>query len=260
MMTEKNPTMAKGKKRIVAVEKTMSIVEALSGQGSMTVSDLSDHVGLPASTVYYHLQTLEQNGYVKKRNSKYELGLQFLEIGHRVREQKQLYRVAKPKLQELVKVTGEMCNVMIEENGLGYHVVRLQSMDAVWADPRIGDPGVLHCRALGKAILACLPDDRVEKIIEEHGFVEMTENTITDTETLFDELETIREEGVAFDDEERMLGVRCVAAPIKSSDGRPLGSISVTGPKDRIQGDYFQEELPDLVKDTARVIEINVNY
>jgi IclR family acetate operon transcriptional repressor len=113
-----------------------------------------------------------------------------------------------------------------------------------------------HILALGKAILAHLPHDRIDEIVKRHGLTASPPNTITDRETLDDKLAQIREEGVAFDDEERIAGIRCIAAPILSNNDRVLGAISVAGPSNRIRDDQFTEKLPRRVLETVNVIEL----
>jgi len=121
----------------------------------------------------------------------------------------------------------------------------------------VGDRKHLHCTGVGKAILASLPEERVETIIEERGLPAMTENTVTDREELLAELAEIRERGVAFDDEEILEGLRCVAVPVSNQEKGLLGAISVAGPTSRMKGEQFREELPELVTDTANVVQIN---
>lgn len=87
-----------------------------------------------------------------------------------------------------------------------------------------------------------------------------TENTITDPNELFTELEEIRQRGYAFDREERLDGLRCVAVPVKLTDEHVLGAISISGPKRRMRGDRFEKEIPELVLDAANVIEINMKH
>jgi DNA-binding IclR family transcriptional regulator len=113
----------------------------------------------------------------------------------------------------------------------------------------------LHCTALGKAILSQFSRDRVRAIIDEVGLPRHTSNTITDPAELFAELETIREQNVAFDEEEVVKGLRCVAAPVTAGDR--AAAISVSGPTSRFKGDRFHEALPELIRDAANVIEVN---
>jgi DNA-binding IclR family transcriptional regulator len=112
---------------------------------------------------------------------------------------------------------------------------------------------------MGKAILAHFPEKRVRDILDRHGLPKITEHTVDDEETLFEELEQIRQQGYARDLEERVRGMRCVAAPILR-DGEVLGAVSVSGPASRMQGERFETEIPDHVMGTANVIEVNITY
>jgi len=117
----------------------------------------------------------------------------------------------------------------------------------------------IYTVGVGKAILAQLSRDRVMEIVERHGLLKRTEQTITDPDELCAELEEIRDAGVAFDDEEYGNGLRCVAAPVMGPNERVLGAISVSGPSSRLQGEYYRDELPGTkVKKAANIIELNI--
>jgi len=109
-------------------------------------------------------------------------------------------------------------------------------------------------------VLAHLPEARVDDIVERHGLPVLTENTITDCQALREELAEIRETGIAFDDEERLDGLRSVGAAITSEDGDVLGAVSVAGPTSRLREERFREELPAVVRSAVNVIDLNVTY
>ena len=117
----------------------------------------------------------------------------------------------------------------------------------------------LQSTALGKAILAHTPRERVEQILDQHGLPQITENTITDRQELLDELEAVRERGFAIDDEERISGIWCIGAPIKSDD-RVLGAVSVSGPTSRMKNERLNDEVANMMRSTANVIEVNSTY
>jgi DNA-binding IclR family transcriptional regulator len=148
---------------------------------------------------------------------------------------------------------------MVEENGSGVHIYLSKGKNAVVFDTYTGRRYPLYNNALGKSILSQLSRERAETIVDRSGLTSTTDNTITDRDELWQELERIREQGVAFDDEERIDGLRCVAAPVVVDD-RVLGSISVSGPASRIKGELFRERLPEKVERTADIISININY
>jgi DNA-binding IclR family transcriptional regulator len=117
----------------------------------------------------------------------------------------------------------------------------------------------LHTTALGKSILAHLPGDRVEAIVDRHGFASETPKTITDRGELSADLDNVRERGFALDDEEFLAGLRCVGAPVCTDEGEVLGSLSVSAPKNRLLDERFVDEFPDLLRSATNVIELNIN-
>lgn len=248
------------KNAVKSVETGFDILDTLKELDGAGVSELADHLEIPKSTAHNYLSTLVQEEYVVKDGSKYHVGIRPLEYGAYARSQLDIYEIAKPEVDELAATTGELANLMIEEHGRGSYLHRARGEKAVQVEAHVGTRVPLHETGLGKAILAHLPEERVNEIVDRHGLCGSTANTVTDQAELDEELNQIHEEGVAFDDEERISGLRCVAAPILSRDDRILGAISVSGPSNRIQGDRFRDELPSRVLEAVNVIELNVTY
>lgn len=245
---------------VQAAATTFRIIETLHQLNGAGVSELADEVGMPKSTVHDHLRTLTEAEYLVNQNGTYHVGARFLELGGFARSQMKLYQVASPEIKKLAAETGEHANLMIEEHGMGIFLNKAKGSDAVTLDTHIGKRVHLHTTAMGKAILSGLPNVEVDRIIDRHGLPGVTEKTITDSDTLKAELLEIRERGYAIDDEERVLGMRCVAAPICDEDDRPLGAISVSGPTNRFDTEAFGDEIPQSVLSTANVIEVNMTY
>lgn len=245
---------------VKSVETAFRILDALKQLNGAGVSELASHLDIPKSTVHNYLSTLVQEEYVVKEDSSYHVGVRFLEYGAFARVQLDIYEIAKPEVDKLAKATGELANLMIEEHGRGSYLHRARGEMAVQVEAHVGTRVPLHETGLGKAIMAHLPRERVDEIVEMHGLTAATTNTITDRGKLNDELAQIRETGIALDDEERIPGLRCVAAPILSKNDRILGAISVSGPSNRIRGDRFTEKLPNRVLESVNVIELNVTY
>ncbi|MFD1646855.1 IclR family transcriptional regulator [Haloarchaeobius litoreus] len=248
------------KNPIKSTETTFRIVEALHSLDGAGVSELAEHTDLPRSTVHNYLSTLEQEEYVVNDGGQYEVGIRFLELGAYARNRRQIYNIAEPEVARLADETDELANFLIEEHGRGTYLQRARGEAAVQVEAHVGTRVSLHSTALGKSILAHLPESRVDEIIEMHGLEQTTPKTVTDRDELFDQLADIRERGYAFDDEERLKGLRCVAAPVLSNDNRVLGAVSVSGPSHRIRDDRFRNTLPEKVLETVNVIELNVTY
>jgi DNA-binding IclR family transcriptional regulator len=239
---------------------TLNVVEALRDLDGAGVSELAAHLDAPKSTVHNYLATLEQEEYVVNEAGTYRVGLRFLELGAHARDRRELFSVAGPEVERLAAETGELANLLVEEHGRGTYLRRVRGENAVRVRARVGTRVPLHTTALGKAILAFTPRERVEAILDRHGLERATPDTVAGREALYDELEAVRERGHALDDEERLEGLRCVAAPVLSTDDRVLGAVSVSGPSSRIRGARFREELPCEVEEAANVVELNVTY
>lgn len=248
------------KNPVKGVRKTLRIIEALKELDGGGVTDVADHLGLPKSTVHNYLSTLHQEEYVVKEATTYHVGLRFLNVGARARQNHEVYEVAKPEVSQIADDTGELVNLLVKEHGRGVYLFRDAGANAVNVDSFTGHRVHLHNTALGKAVLAFTPEEHVKAIMAARGLPRTTEATITDEEQLFEELSRIQERQVAFDHEERLEGLRCVAAPITNEDDHAVGAISVSGPTRRMQGDWFETQLPNLLLDSVNVIELNLTY
>lgn len=253
-----HPTKAKNP--VGATKKTLIILEELMRRDGARITELTDALDMSKGTVHNHLTTLQEHEYVVNEDSRYRLGLRFLEMGEYTRQQTKLLEVAKPEIDELAEETGEIANLMIEEHGRGIYVYISKGEKAVNLDTHVGTRQYLHTSAVGKSILSKMGDEQLEQIIERHGLPAETPNTVTSEEQLYEELDEIRERGVAFDGEERAEGIRCVAAPITDTEESLLGAVSVSGPSTRLKGDNLQQKIPEKVQHVATVIGINSLY
>ncbi|ELZ63718.1 IclR family transcriptional regulator [Haloferax sp. Atlit-10N] len=241
-------------------EKTLALVEELMEKGPCGVTELASDLHMGKSAVHNHLTTLQKHGYVLKDGDDYRVGLKFLEVGGHSRKSMEVYQVAEPEVKSLAADTGELANLLVEEQGMGVYLMRAKGDDAVDLDTYAGLRTNLHTTALGKAILANLPESRVDEIIERHGLEQKTPKSIGTRQELFQVLEAVRERGYAIDDGERLEGLRCLAAPIKSSSGEVLGAISVSAPASRVSDEDLHGSLPERVLSAANVVELNINY
>lgn len=238
--------------------KIIGALESLQGAG---VTELADYLDIPKGTVYTHLATLKEQKYVVKRDGKYHLGLHFLNLGEFVKKHNVLFKAGRSEVEGLADETDEYVHLVTEEHGDLIYLHEARGQNAVgknYFEKKLEKPGYLHSSAYGKAILAYLPKDRVKEIIGESGLPQRTEKTITSKDALFEELETIREQGYALNDEEEIFGTRAVGAPILDKNETVLGAVSLTKPTSRMQGDDFHKSVPDLVTSTANIIEVNI--
>lgn len=258
-MPANNATKDAGR-RVQAVETTCRILDELRDLDGAGVSELAERLDLAKATVHSHLATLLDNEFVVKRDGEYEVSLRFVDFGEYAKNDVDIYDITCTEVDRLAEETGEVAQFMVEEHGMGVYLHKTSGEHAIQTASYTGNRKYLHCTALGKAILSQLPEERVDDILETRGLPQRTPRTITDREDLFDELDQIREQGVAFDDEEVLQGLRCVAAPIEHPTGKLQGAISISGPTSRFQGERFTEEIPDVIRGAVNVIEINATH
>lgn len=255
--------MARSKRQRSEVKTTgtvFDVLEALRELDGARLTTIADELDLAPSTAYRHLSTLAEREYVVKEDDEYYLSMRFLRFGRYVRERKEIYRLAEPKIEELAAETDERVEFMVEEYGRSVFVHRETGVNAVQTDSGIGKYHPLHATAAGKALLSGFSTERVREICDERGLESFTENTITDEDALFEELETIRERGVSYNHQEYINGLHAVGVPVHDPRDEVIGAISVSGPTHRLKGQWFEEEIPDMLLGTANELELKISY
>lgn len=244
---------------IKTADTVFAIVQELQRRDGAGVTELAEELDLAKSTVYDHLATLEQAEYVVKENGTYCLSLRFLDHGTYVKDQFGMEDTVCPVIEQLAEEVNEAVWFVVEEHGRAVFLHRAFGERAVQTHARVGRRSYLHHLSAGKAILAELPEERVEEILYRHGLPEQTPETITDLDTLFEELEAISESGIAYEQDETVMGVSSVAAPVRSED-EVVGAIMVVGPSSRINGQRLRESLPELIQGATNEIELKLTY
>lgn len=239
---------------------TFRIIEALEACDGARLTDLAADLGLAKSTVHQQLSALVELGYAIKEDGQYQLGLKFLDIGEYVRTRKSAYKLAEPLVEELADETGERAQFFAEEHGRAIYIHTKQGEHAVQADRRVGKQRYLHSSAGGKAILAHLPNDRIDEVIDRWGLPQETENTHVTRESLFNDLDKIRDRGYSLNKAESISGLWSIGVPVMGPDGLPVGSFSISGPRHRMKADQFHENTVDLMLGTANELELNIKY
>lgn len=245
---------------VKAVRTMFDIVEYVADCDGVTITEVADELGYAKSTVHRHFSTLTELGYLVEDANEYYEGLRFLEIGHSARVRQQGYEMAKEKVEEIAAETGERAQFIVEEHGEAVYIHRAFGEHAVRTDPGIGSRIPLHATAAGKAILANLDERRRTEIVEAIDFEPITDATITDSTSLYDELDAVRERGYSFNRQENLAGLHAVGVPVTRPDGDVIGALSVSGPSHRLQGDWFEDELPALLLGTANELELNIAH
>ncbi len=245
----------RGRGGVQSLERAAALLRALAEAGRpLSAGELAAAVGLPRPTVYRLLQTLCAEGWVAQNGRSFVIGASVLWLAARRLEQLELRSVGRPLLAELRDRTGETVHLGVLEAGQVVYVEKLESPGPLRMASMVGRIVPAHSTALGKAMLAYLPREQVERIVERHGLVRRTPNTITDPARLFQELAAIRARGYSIDNVENEEGIRCVGAAIFDHRGRVAGAVSVSGSVASISLERARRELGPLVRETAQRI------
>jgi len=248
---------------IKVLDKSLSILEILLKQDSaMNMTEISEKLKLYPSTIHRILDTLKYWGYVEQDpdTQKYQLGLKALELGMAKLHQIDLVREVAPYLKELVGQCNETVHLGVLEEEEVMYLAKEESSQTIRMCSYVGKRAPLHCTALGKVLLAYLPEEERKKILQQKELPRFTEKTITNKEELEKEIKQIKKQGFALDLEENEKDVRCIAAPIKNYQGKVIAAISVSGPVFRIDGkqDILKEALIKTTKDISKRLGYNI--
>lgn len=237
-----------------ATASTFEIVDALATLERAGVTQLAERLGRSKGSVHNHLATLEQLGYVVREDGKYRLGLRFLELGTGVRATDALFHAARPEIDRLANTSGETASLVVEEGGEAVFAYR--AGDGEDSDFRDGSRVPIHACAAGKAILAHRSREALDALLDDDLAVP-TEQTIATRTALTQELQTVRDQGLAFDRGELTAVRRAVAAPIVTDDGRAVGAVAVSSTSPRMSGKRFEEDIPGLVLSTTNDVSLD---
>jgi len=240
-----------------AVDKAMLIFQHLSEKGRATFTEIQKGVGLPKSTASSLLASLLAHGLVKIERDRYSLGLLWYELGSKVEEELDIKKIAVPSLTRLRDTTMLTCHLGVLEGTAAIYVIKLESPTAIVIRSWIGRRLSLHSSGLGKALLAWLPDEQLERILVDIVLEPRTATTITDVTQLRDELTRTRQRGWAYDNAEDHDGVYCISAPIFDRSNGVIAAISTSGVSSQING----KTIPTLAKAVvATAREISLQY
>lgn len=247
-------------KPVTTVETALEILEFVKRCQGATLTEITDSTEFAKSTVLRHLVTLEYSGLLARKGDEYRLGLRFLDYGIHVRDTNALYQVGRERANQLAEETDGKVWLTAVQHGQSVHLHEATGSYQLSTDVRVGQRRYLHQFATGKAILASLSDSEVEEVLTHHGLPARTRHTITNRDDLFDELKEIRERGYAFNREESTKGLHAVGASISGPDDKPIGGLSVSGPANTMRGEYFEQELPEILLGATNQIEVNLRY
>ncbi|MBO4207952.1 IclR family transcriptional regulator [Micromonospora echinofusca] len=221
---------------VAVLVKALDILDRMALDAPCTVVSLCEHTGVTKPAAYRIMKTLEQRGYVVRDDAtrEYSLGPALYGLSRAVRTTTDLVGLAQPAMRRLHEEFGETVNLGVVSHGQVVYLDTIESTQRLRSTVQIALRDPVHSTALGKAVLAALPEAQARAHLNREDLTRLTPNTIVTVDAVMDELATYRSTGYAVDDEENELGSRCVAAPILDRYDRPIASISISAPTTRM--------------------------
>lgn len=243
-------------RQVQSVEKAFQIISILQDHDGSSIDELASDLDLAKSTVHNYLGTLQTLGYVVERDGIYHLGLRFLTHGMAAKSGLRIRDTVKHNLEEVSQQISQPIWWITEELGRGIFVEQctIDAISPVYG--RVGKRSYLHTHAPGKAILGKMTDERVKQVIEYHGLVELTKETISDAQRLTESLEEIRSQGYAVSDGEAALGIQSVGVAFEGPYGYMHG-IGIFDYSHNFSGNS-EQNIPAILQDAADSISNSV--
>ncbi|MCI0392362.1 MAG: IclR family transcriptional regulator [Acidobacteria bacterium] len=223
--------------QVQVLDRALGILDSLSNEGpELGPAELSERLELHKSTVHRLLMVLERHRLIEKKpqNGKYRLGMKLFELGNQAVTQLDLRERAQPYLERLVLETGETAHICVLNGDRMLSIANVESSCTLRTPSTVGRRTLLHCTSVGKAMLAFLPEDEADELIEKCELTRYTGRTLTTLARLKAELRLIRQRGYAIDNEEFEEGLRCVGAPVRDYSGKIVAALGIAGPAFRL--------------------------
>jgi len=218
--------------KTTSVERALNILElAAQDERGLLHAEISRQLAIPKSTTTYLLRTLEGRGYLRKNqdSGRYQIGIKVLGLGQHVMAGFSLTRISHRHLTRLVAKTRLTAHLAILDHGRAVYIDRAESPGFVKINTWIGRDLHVHSTGVGKILTCELNSTDLDLILERDGLPQKTPKTITSHKRLLAELDRVRKQGYAIDDEENNIGVRCVAVPVRDASGRIRAAVGASG-------------------------------
>lgn len=248
---------------IQSADRIFAILEALADQGSMRIIDLSEQLGLHKSTVHRLLASLISMGYVtqNEQSGAYRLTYKLVEMSGKILKNTDILSLVRPYAEKLSSACDETVHFVKKTGNCVLYLEKLESQSvkarSFRLSSQVGLTRPMYCSAVGKAILAYLPEEEVDAIWNSSAIERKTEFTVTSLTALKKELKAVRENGYALDNEENELGIRCIAVPVFDYHDTPEYALSVSTLKSRMPDERLKDlsqQLLQTAEDMSKVL------
>jgi DNA-binding IclR family transcriptional regulator len=243
--------------------RTIDIIKLLAERDApLTLTEISNTLGIPKTSTYDIIATLMDRNILEYENRLFktiQLGLGLFEITLLALGKRDLHRVARPYLDQILEKTGETVYLAVENNGEVVYLEKAEGSAAVRYSADLGTRLPLYCTGLGKSILAAYPNDKVREIVAGFSMRSFTPQTITNVMDLHEELTATRLRGYAIDNQEVTEGIFCVAAPIYGTGDKPVAAISIASGSSMLQNGKM-DKLGTIIAEKALVISRKMGF
>ena len=236
---------------IPSLEKAFAVLEMLSEtRDGMALPAIAAALKAPKSSVHCILLTLERCGYLLRSEStrKYTISLQLVSLAGRALRGLAVQEKAAPHLYWVSRATNCTAHLAVLDQGEAVLLAKVEAPGSFRLATWVGRRMELHCTALGKVLIAALPDEELDSLLGQRILSRHNEHTITSVQQLRAEIETVRAQGYAADNEEDEIGLRCLAVPVLDSSGRTVAAISISGTTTQINEASRPEVVANLQK------------
>jgi IclR family acetate operon transcriptional repressor len=251
----------KRKYNITALQRGLRLLQLFAqSERGLTTMQVARLTGLPVSTAHRFLVNLESSGFLNCNASGiYHLGLACFAVGQAALGQLDIRRLSLPYLLDLNQQTRETIHLTVRHGLTAVYVEKIDSPEHLRIHSRIGAAVPLYCTAVGKVMLAYMPDQEREQVLRQLDLKRMTANTAGSLQELQTELQRVRKNGYACDLEEHELHIRCIAAPIRNHEGAVQSSLSITAPVVRMPVTRLRQLAP-LIQEAGLRISTELGY
>lgn len=219
-----------------ALDRGLLLLEGLAQVRELSLSEIARQVDLPYSTTFRLLETLRKRGFVAQSSETglYRLGIRAFEVGSSFLSHGPLHEVAHPVMKALVDELNETVNLAVLDKREAVYIHKVEGRWVVRMFTQLGARSPLHCTGVGKVLLAWRSEEEVMALLGQRPLEGYTKTTLTHPKAILEELRRVRGRGYAFDNEEREVGVRCVAAPVRDGKVEVIAALSLSAPASRL--------------------------
>ncbi len=240
---------------IQSLDRALDVLDALARSNGLTLTDLAKELEQSPATMHRVLSTLNARQIVEvnPQTQAWHIGAMAFRLGSAFLRRSSVPERSRPAMHDLMEATGETSNLGIERNGEVMFVGQIETHESIRAFFPPGTISPMHASGIGKALLSCYPEARLDRFLRDRTLQQFTEKTVLSPAALKEDLRQVRERGWAFDDEEKTNGMRCVAAPIIDFYGEAVAGISVSGPTLRMSESQIGQ-IGKLVREAALTV------